>query len=328
MRVAVIPSLVVAAIFVIAAVLGAAEKAHSAGMILNIRGDVKYFNAREKKEKKARELQKLYPGDKVTVKKGEARISFGANPDSCEVVDIPNGSVVIISQKELKVVRGKIVRKAAGKAYRSQGDIVRIPEGDLVLRYEIRGIENRNIRIPMQKRIYASCSGRPSFGWIPVEGTHTYHFTLSRVRGGKTIFERETQSSFLPYPKSENGLAPGENYLWKVSVLSMPFVEGELRIVSERELMEIEDFEKRIASAARDEPDSCSPLLILAHYYQEKALIFELTETFEKLVALRPDNENFREQLADYCAFSGRLEEAALQRRKAEEIRKAAEGAD
>lgn len=276
------------------------------GMVLNVKGAAQVF--RSDKVKKAVECQLLYVGDKIVTSNSEVEISFGDSPANSKIFLIKNNSKVKLQKKNIEVVSGNIVEV---KMTNYTSTTNQNPTGDVTGRIELRApLSLEELKVENQQKNIECKTTKPSFNWKPLSGRVVYHFKLFNNNDGNTIYETDTNSFFLSYPDNIKGLSQGEKYGWTVSVKDEKgketnIVDGHLTILSEVDLKEVEAYEKEVSDIIKSDPSSCTPYLILAGYYEERLLLFDLIDTYKKLTELRPDNQEFKDRLEFYGKIAG-----------------------
>lgn len=149
----------------------------------------------------------------------------------------------------------------------------------------------------------------PRFSWVASK-----EFSLFRVRiftSNGVVWEGESTSTSLEYPKDAPALATGVDYLWQVfgeDLLDEESSEiSKMWVLSHETLSAITEAEANLA-ALNTESSSGNYHLLLGSLYAETGLLGNAVDEFKALVADYPDSALPHELLAKVFAEMGRMD--------------------
>lgn len=275
-----------------------AQDGAAVGMLVQADGQVQI--RRRGSQTAGRLADFVYPGDRLTVGLGRARLLFCP---SSETIAVSDDSTIDITSKTIEAVRGVPVRQKEDRC-----PLLRLELGSEALE-RIGGFRAR-ASAPIALYIGGLVSApRPTFRWGSVAGAQAYRVSL-HDESGMMIWEEVTGALSLPYPASKPPLSAA-SYQWQVraeagakilaersvtfefkpSTVSLRRSSGESSLLMDAVALEIAGYHSEAAAAFREirtaHPNDDRMIRHLAWLYWNAGLIDAANEEMKLLEARR-----------------------------------------
>jgi tetratricopeptide (TPR) repeat protein len=123
---------------------------------------------------------------------------------------------------------------------------------------------------------------RPSFSWIPKKSYDNYFVNLYNSKG--LVWKKKVSENSMNYPENEKALDFGETYFWNVEgeylIDTDKSANHKFSVLSPEKSKEVEENEKMIRDAFKNDPESSSLHSIMGAFYINKGLLQDAVDEF------------------------------------------------
>ena len=154
-------------------------------------------------------------------------------------------------------------------------------------------------------------TSNPSFRWRAEGGKEPFRISLT-LKGMKgKLWSIESGESEISFPEGEKGLERGQTYFLRVESEKDKTLYDEVffRVLDEKKVQEITDFEGKLKDLLKSNPDDGSPAFILAGFYKKQGLFHEALEMIERLEKSNPKERFILEEKQEILARLGLWED-------------------